>query len=61
MTTLPALPQRRARCTRLNNQPICCSSLTSLFWAANIVLARHHRQPCAAGHPDHDPLVSACS
>jgi hypothetical protein len=30
----------------LNNQPYLLLSLTSLFWAGNIVLARHVAGPC---------------
>ena len=43
MTTLPApaTTPRRTPLHWLNNQPYLLLSLTSLFWAANIVLARH--------------------
>ena len=43
MTALPApaTTPRRSPLHWLNNQPYLLLSLTSLFWAANIVLARH--------------------
>jgi drug/metabolite transporter (DMT)-like permease len=37
----PVAPIHRSPLHRLNNQPYLLLSLTSLFWAANIVLARH--------------------
>jgi drug/metabolite transporter (DMT)-like permease len=41
MTVPPPKPSVRDPARWLNNQPYLLLSLTSLFWAANIVLARH--------------------
>ena len=41
MTPSPPTPSARDPVRWLNNQPYLLLSLTSLFWAANIVLARH--------------------
>src|SRR6267142_294141 len=40
----------------LNNQPYLLLSLTSLFWAGNIVLARHVGRPRAAANAVLRPL-----
>jgi drug/metabolite transporter (DMT)-like permease len=41
LPSAPASPARRSPIAWLNNQPYFLLSLTSLFWAGNIVLARH--------------------
>ena len=45
MTASPPKPSVRDPVRWLNNQPYLLLSLTSLFWAANVVLARY-----VAGH-----------
>src|SRR6201996_1418361 len=51
--TLPAKPTGHALLRWLNNQPSLLLSLTSLFWAGNIVIARY-----AGGHVP--PMTLAC-
>ena len=41
MTTAPPAPPAFRPTGWLNNQPYLLLSLSSLFWAGNIVLARH--------------------
>jgi hypothetical protein len=53
MASLPGKPKYRSPLGWLNNQPYLLLSLTSLFWAGNIVLARH-----VAGHVP--PLTLSC-
>jgi drug/metabolite transporter (DMT)-like permease len=53
MTQTAAKPTGRALLRWLNNQPYLLLSLTSLFWAGNIVLARY-----AGGHVP--PMTLAC-
>jgi drug/metabolite transporter (DMT)-like permease len=50
---LPAEPKHHSPLRWLNNQPYLLLSLTSLFWAGNIVLARY-----VAGHVP--PLTLSC-
>jgi drug/metabolite transporter (DMT)-like permease len=50
---LPAEPQHHSPLRWLNNQPYLLLSLTALFWAGNIVLARY-----VAGHIP--PLTLSC-
>jgi drug/metabolite transporter (DMT)-like permease len=50
---LPARPQHHQPLRWLNNQPYFLLALASLFWAGNIVLARH-----VAGHVP--PLTLSC-
>jgi drug/metabolite transporter (DMT)-like permease len=52
-SALSADPPHRSPLRWLNNQPYLLLSLTSLFWAGNIVLARH-----VAGHVP--PLTLSC-
>jgi drug/metabolite transporter (DMT)-like permease len=52
-TALPAEPQHRSPLRWLDNQPYLLLSLTSLFWAGNIVLARY-----VAGHVP--PMTLSC-
>ena len=42
------MPPARDPVGWLNNQPYLLLSLTSLFWAGNIVLGALRRRPCAA-------------
>jgi len=53
MTIPPPAPSAPAPIRWLNNQPYLLLSLTSLFWAANIVLARY-----VAGHVP--PMTLSC-
>ena len=50
---LPAEPKHHSPLRWLNNQPYLLLSLTSLFWAGNIVLARY-----VAGHVP--PMTLSC-
>jgi drug/metabolite transporter (DMT)-like permease len=50
---LPAAPEHHSPLRWLNNQPYLLLSLTALFWAGNIVLARY-----VAGHVP--PLTLSC-
>jgi drug/metabolite transporter (DMT)-like permease len=52
-TTIPPPPSRPDPVRWLNNQPYLLLSLTSLFWAGNIVLARY-----VAGHVP--PMTLSC-
>src|SRR3984893_2501457 len=53
ITTGSRAPSARSPVAWLNNQPYILLTLTSLFWAGNIVLARH-----VAGHVP--PLTLSC-
>jgi hypothetical protein len=53
ISALPAAPEHHSPLRWLNNQPYLLLSLTALFWAGNIVLARY-----VAGHVP--PLTLSC-